>query len=408
MLTSRDDGRYTFRAAMGHPQDVRQETLEVAGESLVVATLDIGNPQCVALMDRRCPIGRAFERLGPGLATHPRFPAGTNVEFAVVEAPDRVRILIWERGVGPTEASGTGACAAAITAMTFGGAARGVDVRSPGGTQRVEWTADGVFLTGWAEILFDATWRALTGAGGPARRRVSARLAGPAGRRNSCAACGYSAGVARPWSAAGAGVERSRSASAAASASRCGASAAIDGESPLATAARAAARAASARSTACSRLPAHRGWHAPRFGGGRDGSGLARPPTPPRRWPVRRPAAPAPAPRRRRGRRLRARAAVERVAQRGAVVAFGRRPGARGPAYRSRRVNSSAAYSAAPAARAASMAPWACDSSLVGGSAHATAAQRGTARPARRARRDDGIAREYTGRDRRDGCRSRR
>ena len=69
-----------------------------------------------------------------------------------------MRILIWERGVGPTEASGTGACAAAIAAIAFGGAARDVDVLSPGGAQRVEWTPDGVFLTGWAEILFDATW----------------------------------------------------------------------------------------------------------------------------------------------------------------------------------------------------------------------------------------------------------
>ncbi len=100
-----------------------------------------------------------FQRLGPGLATHPRFAAGTNVEFAVVEAPDRVRILIWERGVGPTEASGTGACAAAIAAIAFGGAARDVDVVSPGGARSASsGTPDGVFLTGWAEILFDATW----------------------------------------------------------------------------------------------------------------------------------------------------------------------------------------------------------------------------------------------------------
>src|SRR5262249_5745636 len=97
------------------------------------------------------------------LSTHPRFAAGTNVEFAVVERPDMVRILIWERGVGPTEASGTGACAAAITAMAFGGAARDVDVVSPGGTQRLDGTAGpGVHLTGWAEILFDASWLATT------------------------------------------------------------------------------------------------------------------------------------------------------------------------------------------------------------------------------------------------------
>lgn len=157
-LTSRTEGRYEFTAAMGQPVGVQQETLDAAGESIVVATLDIGNPQCVALM-AALPSRDRFERLGPALATHPRFPAGTNVEFAVVDAPARVSILIWERGVGPTEASGTGACAAAVTAMQFGGAARDVEVVSPGGTQRVEWRADGVYLTGWAEILFDATWK---------------------------------------------------------------------------------------------------------------------------------------------------------------------------------------------------------------------------------------------------------
>jgi diaminopimelate epimerase len=157
-LMSRADGRYLFRAAMGQPTDLGQETLNVAGESLVVATLSIGNPQCVALLPS-LPDEARFHRLGPGLARHPRFPAGTNVEFAVVETPSRVRILIWERGVGPTEASGTGACAAAVTAMQFGGAARDVEVVSPGGAQRVEWREDGVFLTGWAEILFDAVWK---------------------------------------------------------------------------------------------------------------------------------------------------------------------------------------------------------------------------------------------------------
>ncbi len=158
-LTSRTGDRYLFTAAMGHPTHLQQETLQVAGESLVVATLGIGNPQCVTLMDT-LPDRARFERLGPGLATHPRFPAGTNVEFVVVTAPDRLDILIWERGVGPTEASGTGACAAAITAMQYGGAARDVDVVSPGGRQRVAWRDDGVHLTGWAEILFDANWTA--------------------------------------------------------------------------------------------------------------------------------------------------------------------------------------------------------------------------------------------------------
>jgi diaminopimelate epimerase len=89
---------------------------------------------------------------------HPHFPEGTNVELASVEAADRVRILIWERGVGPTESSGTGACAAAVAASQFGGASRALDVVAPGGTQRVEWKDDGLYLTGWAEIVAEVTW----------------------------------------------------------------------------------------------------------------------------------------------------------------------------------------------------------------------------------------------------------
>jgi diaminopimelate epimerase len=151
------NGRFTFRAAMGPPSDVHEETLEAGGESLRVTVLGMGNPQCVTLVDR-LPDTERFNRLGPALATHPRFAAGTNVEFARVEAQDRVRILIWERGVGPTHASGTGACASAVAAAAHGGAARDVDVIAPGGVQRVEWREEGVYLTGWAEVVFDGLW----------------------------------------------------------------------------------------------------------------------------------------------------------------------------------------------------------------------------------------------------------
>jgi diaminopimelate epimerase len=156
-LISRQAGQYTFRAAMGQPERVVQERLDAAGETLTVTTLAIGNPQCVALM-AELPDAARFQQLGPALSTHRRFPAGTNVEFAVVEAPDRVRILIWERGVGPTHASGTGACASAIAAIAHGGAIRDVQVIAPGGTQRVEWLDEGVYLTGWAEVVFDGHW----------------------------------------------------------------------------------------------------------------------------------------------------------------------------------------------------------------------------------------------------------
>jgi diaminopimelate epimerase len=154
--TSRQGPRQTFRAAMGLPEHLRQVDVTAAGERLRIAVMMFGNPQCVAIGP--LPGDDRFNRLGPALERHEMFPARTNVEFAHVEAADRVRILIWERGVGPTLSSGTGSCAALIAAAAFGGAAREAEVIAPGGGQRVEWRDDSVYLTGWAEVLFDGSW----------------------------------------------------------------------------------------------------------------------------------------------------------------------------------------------------------------------------------------------------------
>jgi diaminopimelate epimerase len=153
----RQGARCVFRASMGQPTELRQATLEVLGEPLEVVALRVGNPQCVRLEPAALSEDRML-RLGAALEHHPAFREGTNVEFARVEAPDQVRILIWERGVGPTKASGTGACAAAVAAAAFGGAGRDVTVTSPGGSQRVEWREDGLFLTGWAQVVFTGHW----------------------------------------------------------------------------------------------------------------------------------------------------------------------------------------------------------------------------------------------------------
>ncbi len=155
-LLAEEDGRFTFRAAMGPPADSRQIALDAAGEHVRVVALRVGNPQCVVLGG---PLAEdRAHRLGPALEHHAAFPEGTNVSFAVVDAPGRVRILIWERGVGPTEASGTGACGAAVAAAAYGGASRDVEVSSPGGRQRVEWREEGIYLTGWAEIICRGQW----------------------------------------------------------------------------------------------------------------------------------------------------------------------------------------------------------------------------------------------------------
>ena len=146
----------TFRAAMGTPQDVRIVELEAAGERIRAVALSVGNPQCVLLDDPL--LDSRLRALGPAIEHHPKFPDRTNVSFAKVETPNRVRILIWERGVGPTQASGTGACGAAVAAAVYGGASRDVEVISPGGSQRVEWHEEGLYLTGWAKLVFEGRW----------------------------------------------------------------------------------------------------------------------------------------------------------------------------------------------------------------------------------------------------------
>lgn len=155
-LTGIEGVRYRFVAEMGAPGGLRETSLAAAGETLRVSVLSMGNPQCVVL--GTLPDDERFARLGPALERHPAFPEGTNVEFAEVLDPGRVRIRIWERGVGPTESSGTGSCAAAVAAAAHGGANRTVDVLAPGGAQTVTWNDTGVQLTGGAEVLCDGVW----------------------------------------------------------------------------------------------------------------------------------------------------------------------------------------------------------------------------------------------------------
>jgi diaminopimelate epimerase len=152
----REGTKGLFRATMGAPAGVDRIELTVEGETLTAVVLNMGNPQLVVLGP--LPAHDRFLRLGAALTVHRQFPQGTNVEFAEVEAPDRVRILIWERGCGPTQSSGTGSCAALVAAASYGGASRDAEVIAPGGPQRVQWEHGTVYLTGWAEVVCDGEW----------------------------------------------------------------------------------------------------------------------------------------------------------------------------------------------------------------------------------------------------------
>lgn len=137
-------GRASFRsAAVGMPgpdREVIGEALEIDGEPLEVTAVSIGNPHCV-LFPARVDATLA-RRLGPLLEHHPAFTRRTNVELVRRTAPGRLAIEIWERGVGYTLSSGTGACAAAAAAKRRGLIGERVEVAMPGGTLTVELSAD--------------------------------------------------------------------------------------------------------------------------------------------------------------------------------------------------------------------------------------------------------------------------
>jgi diaminopimelate epimerase len=102
-----------------------------------------------------------LETLGAQLERHPQFPDRVNVSVAQVEAPNRVRARVWERGAGATLACGTGACAIVVAGVQMGRLEREVRVQMPGGMLEVEWRPDDtLWLTGDAELVFEGVWRA--------------------------------------------------------------------------------------------------------------------------------------------------------------------------------------------------------------------------------------------------------
>jgi diaminopimelate epimerase len=139
-------------------EQVLEHPLEVLGEIVPVTATSLGNPHCAVFRDR--PVDdEALSRLGSALTLHPFFPRGTNVEFVTVLSPSELRVRFWERGVGYTQASGTGSASAAVAAILTSRAGRRLRVHCDGGDLDVVWEEGRpVRQTGSAEILFEGDW----------------------------------------------------------------------------------------------------------------------------------------------------------------------------------------------------------------------------------------------------------
>jgi diaminopimelate epimerase len=161
-----DDGR--FRIAMGVPQFAPQAiplagfheaqdeyALDVEGSVLRFGAVSMGNPHALVEVDdiARAPVAT----LGPALQAQAAFPDSVNVGFVEVDARDRIRLRVYERGAGETLACGSGACAAAAILMRRGRIDRDVVVALPGGELRIGWRDDNAPITmaGPATFVFE-------------------------------------------------------------------------------------------------------------------------------------------------------------------------------------------------------------------------------------------------------------
>ena len=140
-------GQATFNPAalpctLGVPELI-QQPIDAAGRALTFTGVSVGNPHCVVFK----PAGESWLRedlltLGPALETHALFPKRTNVQLVVPTGPKEIFILIWERGAGETQASGSSSCAAASAAVRLGLVKSPVTVKMPGGTLRIDVAPD--------------------------------------------------------------------------------------------------------------------------------------------------------------------------------------------------------------------------------------------------------------------------
>lgn len=130
------------------------DTMNVPVEGMNFTCISMGNPHAVTFVDDVAQFD--VEKVGRKIENHPLFPERTNVEFAQIVSPNRIRMRVWERGSGETLACGTGSCATLVAAVLKGKAERKATLELLGGEVEVEWNekTNRVTLTGGAEWVF--------------------------------------------------------------------------------------------------------------------------------------------------------------------------------------------------------------------------------------------------------------
>ena len=138
----------------GEPEDeLIEQRIAIGDEAFLVSAASVGNPHAVIFCGD--VQGVPIERLGPAIENHASFPARANVHFVEVMSANKIRIRVWERGVGPTLSCGTGASASVAIAARLGKVSPPVHVFMPGGTLIIDIEKDGeIIMRGEARPVF--------------------------------------------------------------------------------------------------------------------------------------------------------------------------------------------------------------------------------------------------------------
>ncbi len=145
-----EPSRVPFSGGSGEAVD----ELEVAGRTLQISAVSMGNPHAVQVVDN--VEAADVENLGPLIEHHPRFPNRVNAGFMQVMDRQHIRLRVYERGAGETLSCGTGACAAVVAGIRRGLLDSPVTVATHGGTLSIAWGGEGapVKMTGPAISVF--------------------------------------------------------------------------------------------------------------------------------------------------------------------------------------------------------------------------------------------------------------
>ena len=131
--------------------------LEALARKFDVTLVSMGNPHCVIFVDDVADF--PVEKIGPVIENHDLFPARTNVEFIQLLSDKKIKMRVWERSCGETNACGSGACAATVAAILNGYTQKKVEVQRRDGSLEVEWAEDGhVYMTGPATLVAEGDY----------------------------------------------------------------------------------------------------------------------------------------------------------------------------------------------------------------------------------------------------------